>query len=116
MSSIVWIILAVAIIVVLAAAFVALRGRLEHRRGQRRVEARARVSEAGRLGEVSEGEQDLALRAEQLATSEHEQADEHLQRARRAEKEAEAHRDAAEDAARQATTHQARAERVDPDR
>jgi phage protein D len=116
MSSIVWIILAVVVIALLAAAFVALRGQLEHRRGQRRVEARARVSEAGRLGEVSDSEQDLARRAEQLAAGEHEQAEEHLQRARRAEKEAEVHRDAAEDAARQATTHQARAERVDPDR
>lgn len=115
MSTTVWIILAVAVIVLLGLAFEALRGRLGHRRQQRRVEARARVSEAGRLQDVSGSERELARRAEQLAAREHEQADLHLHIALRAEKEAEAHRDAADSSAREAAAHQTRAEKIDPD-
>lgn len=106
----------VAVLVLLAVAFLAIHRRgAERRRTQGAVEARARRTEAGRLEGTAEEERATAEQLRVEADRERQQADAHLRRADEAEQTAEERDAAAHEAAERARINVARADKVDPD-
>jgi hypothetical protein len=117
MSTALWIVLIVvaALVLVLVAVLGGLRAHRARTHRHRRVGARARHAEAGRLSDAAAEHQRTAQRAGEVADKEQREAELHRQRALRARKEAEAAQAAASETIQRASEHENRARRLDPD-